>query len=129
MSQSQIEKPATVSKATKLLYLTLIIGAVRSFLDWSHLTKISSTSLTVFTLLFSFAIIWWLIYKIDWGRNWARITFLVLTLFGMPFYILPLLELLVSSPISGILGLAQVALQITALMMLFSRDARPWFRP
>jgi len=71
----------------------------------------------------------WLIVKMDRGRNWARITFLVLFLLGTPLSIQPLIHSLSYSPVSGVLGLAQAALQVVSLVMLFGRAARPWFRP
>ena len=122
----QSQKPASVSSAIKLLYATLAIGALRSVLEWSHQTQAVSSG---FVMLFTFAFLVWLIYKIDRGRNWARITFLVFFILGVPMSVLPLLQSLAYYPVSGVLGLLQVVLQTVALFMVFGRCARPWFRP
>ena len=61
-------------------------------------------------------------------RNWARITFLVLFIIGVPFSILPLLQSLAKTPISGILGIAQAVLQVVALVFLFQGISSEWFR-
>jgi FtsH-binding integral membrane protein len=124
-----LQKPEAVSTAIKLLYATLVIGALRSALEWSHQTQAVSPDFVLFVMIFTFAFIVWLIYKMDRGRNWARITFLVFFILGVPMSVLPLLRSLSYSPVSGVLGLLQVVLQIVALCILFGRSARPWFRP
>ena len=123
------QKPAAVSTAIKLLYTTLVIGALRSALEWSHLTRVASPGFVLFVMLFTFALLVWLIYKVDRGHNWARITCLVFFILGVPMSILHLLQSLSHSPVSGVLGLLQVVLQAVALVMLFGRNTRPWFRP
>ena len=123
------EKPSAVATAIKLSYLALIIGIPRSFLEWSHVTQAASPGFALFVILFTFGLIVCLVHQTDRGRNWARITLLCLTILGVPMSIRPLLHSLAYSPVSGVLGLAQAALQIVALIMLFSRGARRWFRP
>ena len=123
------EKPAIVTTAIKLLYFTLIIGVGRSLLEWPRLTQTTSAGIALFTIVFTLVLMVWLITKMDRGRNWARITFLVLFLLGIPLSMPSQLQSLSYSPISGVLGLAQGALQIVGLVMLFGRAARPWFRP
>ncbi len=112
-----------------MLYATLLIGALRGVLEWSRQTQAASPGFVLFVMLSTFAFFIWLIYKMNQGRNWARITFLILFLIGIPFSVLPLIQSLLNTPISGILGLLQVVLETVALFMLFGRDARPWFRP
>ena len=127
--QSPNPKPVVVTIATRMLYSTLAIGVIRCSLEWSRLTQVTSPVLIFISMTFTLGIMLWLTYKMDNGRNWARITFLVLCILGVPFAVLPLLRSLSNSPISGALGLAQVALQLAALIFLFRRDARLWFRP
>ena len=123
------QKPTSISTAIKLLYATLVIGALRSMLEWSRQTQAASPFFVLFVMLSTLAIIAWLIYKMDRGRNWARITFLIFFILGVPLSVLPLIQSLSYSPISGMLGLLQIVLQTVALFMLFGRNARPWFRP
>ncbi len=86
------QKPAAVSTAIKLLYTTLVIGALRSALEWSHLTRVASPGFVLFVMLFTFALLVWLIDKVNRGRNWARITCLVFFILGVPMSILHLLQ-------------------------------------
>ena len=122
------QKPATVSRAIKLLYSTLAIGFLRSALEWSFYIQIASIAFVVSVSLLTLAIFVWLISKIDKGRNWARITFLVLFLLGVPMSIQPLLQSFAHAPLSGVLGLSQAVIQAVCIFMLFGRSARPWFR-
>jgi hypothetical protein len=123
------EKPTAVSTAIKLLYATLVIGALRSSLEWSRLTQAASAGSVLSVTLLTVTLLVWLIYKMDRGRNWARITFLVFFILGTPLSVAPLVKSLSYSPASGVLGLLQVGLQAVALFMLFGRNARSWFRP
>ena len=122
-------KPAAVSTAIKLLCATLIVGALRSVIEWPHQTQTASPGFVLFVMLFTFALTLWLIYKMDRGRNWARITFLVFFILGVPLSFVPLLQSLSYSRFSGALGLLQVVLQTIAVFKLFGRNAHPWFRP
>lgn len=118
-----VVKPAAVTRATSLLCVSLAIVLFGLFWLWFHEAPIGQT-------IFTFLMMAWIVYKINQGRNWARITFLVIYLLGAVISIS--LFSLVSHSLSLIeIGVffVQAALQITALIMLFSRDARPWFNP
>jgi hypothetical protein len=65
---------------------------------------------------------------IERGRNWARITYLVLYLVGLPFFVLSLLATWRYSLIAAGSGLVQTLLQTVALVLLFLRPSREWFR-
>ena len=82
----------------------------------------------VFITFLVLGIMWLFIHMIGKGRNWARITLLVLFIIGIPFSILPLMNSLSANPISGLLGLGQSVLQIVALVFLFQRPSSDWFR-
>jgi FtsH-binding integral membrane protein len=128
MDQNQASKPEKIRIAIKLLYITLGIGALRSIMEASVNTQIASP---VFVMLITFCVLgimWLLIYKIGKGRNWARITFLVLFVIGVPFSVLPLLRSLAANPISGLLGIGQTVIQIIALVLLFQKPSSNWFR-
>ena len=88
----------------------------------------SSVGFAMFITFVVLAIMWFFIYMIGKGRNWARITFLVLFIIGIPFAIMPLLQSLAANPISGFLGLAQTVIQIVALVFLFQKASTDWFR-
>jgi hypothetical protein len=121
----KIQKPAVVSRATGLLIFDLAIGFITLFWLWFHVTEGQSTGVGTTTLLFMA----FLIYNIGGGHNWARITFLASFILGFLVSILILPRLFSDSPVQGGIFIVHVVLQTIALIMLFSRSARPWFRP
>lgn len=128
MDCNQISRPEKVGAAVKLLYSTLALGILRSILEAStHIPLVSPAFMLLFTV-FALGIMSLLIHNIGKGRNWARISVLGLFLAGVPFSILPLLHSLAENPISGLLGVGQVILQIVALVLLFQKPSSDWFR-
>jgi hypothetical protein len=120
--QLKIEKPVIVTKAIWLLCLSLGILFVSSL--WLAFYNPIASQPGFFTLI----ILAWLTHKTNQGRNWARITFLVLYLFGTLVSI-PALIMTPQTTVNVGVFIIQAALQAITLIMLFSRDARPWFRP
>jgi len=81
----------------------------------------------VVSLVTSGAFFVWLILNIGGGRNWARITYLVLFLVSMPFDVWSLFENFGVSVLLDVLSPIETIIQIVALVLLFGRHARPWF--
>lgn len=121
-------RPEKVGTAVKLLYITLGIGVLRSIMEASMHAQMVSPTFVMFITFFVLGIMWLFIYMIGRGRNWARITFLVLFIIGIPFSVLPLLRSLAVNPISGLLGIGLMVIQIVALVFLFQRASSDWFR-
>lgn len=121
-------RPGSVTKAVQLLYATFALGILRSALEYQALAESFSPGIIVTAWMLGAAIMLSLFYQIGRGRNWARITFLVLFGAGVPFAIAPLLHSISINPLSGIVGIVQTAGQITALVMLFQRSSNSWFR-
>ena len=123
-----LEKPSKVSNAVKLLYAAIAIGIVRSSIETTRIAETNSFGSILFVAIFVFGLIWFFIYMIGKGKNWARISFLVLFIIGVPLSILPMIQSLAHSPFSAILGLAQAVIQIVALVFLFQSDSSAWFK-
>jgi FtsH-binding integral membrane protein len=121
-------RPNKVFNAVTLLWITIAVGVIRSILEFSNLAQMASPSFIIFVQIFTLAILAFFIYMIGKGRNWARITFLVLFITGIPFSILPMIQSFAVSPISGILGIGQTTLQIIALVFLFQKPSSDWFK-
>ena len=128
MDQNRISRPKKVGAAVKLLYITLGIGVLRSIMEASMHAQMASPAFVMFVTFFVLGIMWLFIHMIGKGRNWARITFLVLFIVGIPFSILPLLQSLAAAPISGLLGIGQTVIQVIALVFLFQKPSSDWFR-
>ena len=122
-----MERPDKVTIAINLLWASLAIGIPRCVLEFSNFALQEPVSFIIVVQLFTFSIMGLLIYIIGTGKNWARITFLVLVIVGLPFYISPLLQSLQVNLISGILGIAQFIMQIIAVVFLFYKQSSTWF--
>jgi hypothetical protein len=124
-----MEKPNTFKNAVKLVYFSLIVGLIKATLyEFLTPTKMLSnpTMLTVGVL--TLVIIGFLGYMAGEAKNWARITFLVMFILGS--FMMPsiIMEEFRTVPIIGITTLLQTALQLFALIILFNKESRNWFK-
>jgi hypothetical protein len=121
-------KPAVIDKATFLLWLSLGVGGLKTALDWPHLQAMSrSTTFLVCTMVFTFAVLALLYWNVGQGRNWARITLLVLFIIGVVPALLILRSDFQRSAVIAILGAIQTLFQIYALWLVFTVPGRNWF--
>ena len=136
---NQLAQPQKVNTAVKLLYASLGLGIISSVLFPPGLDEVSSfdsalnDSLFIFfTAGLTFGLIWLLIYMIGKGKNWARITFLVFFIIGIPLSIvtfpLYLLSLSDTPVIDGSLFLVQTGMDLVALVFLFQGESSAWFK-
>ena len=72
----QIIRPSVVNKAVRLLYIALVIGVLRGTMEAVNISK--KSLIGVFIMIAILGLSWFFIYKINCGRNWARIMFLIL---------------------------------------------------
>lgn len=127
-TQAVAQKPQPVGTAVNLLWASLAVGLVKTLIDFSNLSAQASAAFTNFVLIFTFALIGFLTFKISAGKNWARITFLVLFVIGvLPTSFVVLGEFSQSS-ILGALSVAQIGLQGYAIFLLFTQPGSTWFR-
>jgi len=125
---NRTERPKKVQNAVTILYVTLGIGILRAVIEASANAQRAGLTFVIFVTLVVSAVMVFFIVMIGRGKNWARITFLVLFLLGLVPAILPLIRSFNLSPISGVLGFAQIVLQGLALVFLFQRQSSEWFR-
>ena len=120
-------KPQQIKSAVIMLWLSLLIGIPRSLLAIPNQRE--ETLLVFFiVILFTIAFMIFFIQMINNGKNWARITFLILSILGMPLAIYQALDSVSITPISALLGMAQVILQIIAIIFLFAGESAQWFK-
>lgn len=123
-------KPDSVSNALILLWISLGIGVLNSIINFSNSVNLAQgygSGFVIFTILFTLAFMAFFIYMIGKGKNWARITFLVLFIIGIPFSVLPAIVLLVTNPISAMFTAGITILQLIALIFLFQKSSSDWF--
>lgn len=121
-------KPQIIKNAVLMLWISLGLGVVRSAWEVPAQAAQSSVELVVFVMVFTLMLIGFFIWMIDKGRNWARITFLVLFILGVPLSISPLLQSLAYAPISGLIGISQAVLQTMAVVFIFTKESSTWFK-
>lgn len=126
-------RPNKISTAITLLWITIALSILHLILYYLGVIKIDSlnelsSSFILFTNLFSLAFIAFLIYKIGKCRNWARITYLIFFIIGLPMSVPNSLPLWLTNPISGIIGIGGTILSIIALIFLFQKPSSNWFK-
>lgn len=111
-----------------MLWLSLAVGIVISLLDLQHMKSSESMSFTIVVEASVLIIIALLISKVSSGRNWTRITLLVLFVIGFAPAIFSLMKMFTRSLLVSSLGALQLALQGSALYLIFTTPGADCFR-
>jgi hypothetical protein len=133
-NSSLTKRPNSVFYAVILLFITLLVGVVRSFFELSSLGEEVSIAFVIVIQLFVLMILALFFYMIWIGKNWARITLLVFFVIGIIFYVDSVFNVIMNYSvlkvfdIFGFIGFIQIVLQLTALILLFSKSSSLWFR-
>jgi hypothetical protein len=80
-----------------------------------------------------YVIVGWLLYKIRLGRHWARVTYLLLWLFGTAYAFLFWRAYAAAFDgkhfMAAVSTVAKAALDVAGIVLLFVPAANRWFRP
>ena len=117
-------RPAKVSLAVKLLYLSFYLGIIRAILMFNSVSGANSKFFAIVVLGTVLYFSWFLIFKIDKGKNWARVTYAVLFIAGLPFIKLSLFTSFTTNPFPAGVAIAQLLMQIVALILLFQKESK-----
>ncbi len=120
--------PTQIHKATMLLWASLAVGLLIGLIDSNTALKSASIFFVVSGVAIIMLLEIWLIYKIRKGRNWARITCLVLFIFVRVPYVPELLLMFDRSVIVGGLSSAHVIMEVVGLYLVFSKPGSLWFK-
>ncbi|HET9473061.1 MAG TPA: hypothetical protein VFO82_04160 [Steroidobacteraceae bacterium] len=140
-----LERPRIVTRGIGLLWAYLVVSVPSVFLplsppsvedDSDSFMLAMQTGAMVATVLMIavLALLTWFAWK---GRNWARITHLVLVIIGMLSYGLVLLagfwleagqESFSEEWYLNVLYLLQTVLNVAGVWLLFTRSANAWYR-
>jgi hypothetical protein len=123
-------RPGQVAIAVGLLWLTLLIQAGALTFLWRLFRLFPPFMFVVAGVITAiWALTAFLVAMIERGHNWARVTYLVAFLIGLPFSALSILANFDQAPMVGIVAVvAQILLQIAAVVMLFTGPSGAWFR-
>ena len=137
-NNAESSRPSKVSAAVTLLYLSLALGVLPLPIALPPICdehREIPGSVIVFIAIAVVAFFWFLIYKIGKGRNWARITYLVVFGIGVVIELPDVLAGLSGSstaatgaPALALLGIATTILDVIALVLLFQAPSSEWFR-
>jgi len=115
-----------------LLYGTLGLGIISSAIQYptsvERASAFGGAGFVIGVQAFTFIILGLFFYCVGSRRNWARILLLVLTIIGSPFAINSIITSFGINPISGVLGVIQVLMQVVALVLLFLPASNKWYR-
>ena len=121
-------RPRSIVAFECLALLSVFFGAVQDALGWQGLVaKAGSVAMVLAIQIITFAIIILLVLLVS--RRRSRIAKWVLII-SFVIGLVPFVQLLRSGQFTGsaIISIVQAALQGIAIVLLFTRDARPWFR-
>lgn len=124
-------KPQSLTIAVNLLWASLAVGVLKvatTFIIPGLRNPNVSPGFALTILLFVLGVFVLLVWKISIGRNWARITFLILTILGAYPSLRFLSHEFAMSPMYGAASLVQIGLQLCAIVLLFVKPASDWFR-
>jgi hypothetical protein len=127
-SDHTVERPSQVSRAAALYLAALVLGVINSAYLWHYPTSLGTAGFVVSVPVVTLAVMTWIVIEIWQGRNWARITYLVLTLLGLPLYVPNLLKFFAVSGVTGSINTLQFILELVALGLLFIGPGAAWLR-
>ncbi|SJZ55558.1 hypothetical protein SAMN02745119_00948 [Trichlorobacter thiogenes] len=123
-----LDRPKKVTFAVIMLYVSLAAGMLRGAFIGFGLPKNGSVVMA-WVLFFAAAYFSWLIiFKIQKGKNWARIVCLVIFSAKLPFFRPTFLSSFNTQPIATTIVIVQVVMQIVALVFLYQRKSTEWYR-
>jgi len=121
------QRPREITLATRLLWVTLLLGVLNSMLQWSHLREVGSVGFILTVQGGTLFVMVWLVIQISRGRNWARILFLLLFVAGIALEPRVVLASLTISPVGGAIALVQILMQLVSFYLLFVSPGRAWY--
>lgn len=127
-STAPVERPREVTRAVKLLSAAFAIGGIRAVFDLAQKVSGARYFLAILLLVAFLGICFFFVSKIAAGRNWARITFLVLLLIGLPLAVPGYIGELRTSLLYGSLSMIIAILQLIGTCLLFTKQSNLWFR-
>ena len=127
-SAAVVERPKEVTRAVQLISASFAIGGIRAVFDLAQKVSGARYFLTILLLVAFLGICFFFVSKIAAGRNWARITFLVLLLIGLPLAVPGYIGELRTSLLYGSLSMIMAILQVIGTYLLFTKQSNLWFR-
>jgi hypothetical protein len=125
-----------VLRATMLIWISFGLGVIGFVMEMFGIvdSQVPVLISLAIGLAIAFLITWWVTAKLKRGRNWMRILITVLMILGVAgpllfwdFYKTAIVAQYADQPIKGVFDLAQYALSIVAVVLLYTARSRAWF--
>ena len=130
-SEQPVERPPSMTLAIRLLWASVVLAIVGLFTAPRQVPGVAGFVVIVITGLLVFGILAWLIVKMAAARNWARITYTVLSglgYLGLVFTWDMQVAQFKASPLSGVISLVNFAVGVFVLYLLYTKASSVWFR-
>jgi drug/metabolite transporter (DMT)-like permease len=122
-----MERPSEIIWFERMIFGTLILGVLQSWLAWPMLVKMASPSFIFTTQMFTFAVIGGLTLLISRRRNnVAKWIAIVMLLLGTPIAVWQAVTGQMQG--SALISIVQGAGQLFAYALLFTPASRAWFK-
>lgn len=128
--------PTTVRLASMLLFAAFSLGFLMQCIRMYHRYHLASTAggFPLLAIIFAGVGLMFLLLvaamakALIAGRNWARIVFLVFVLFRLLTSVPHIAVEFRTVPMFGAIGSARSAMELLAVILLFSASSAAWFR-
>jgi hypothetical protein len=123
-------RPREVVLAVQLAVGGYLLGLAVVVMTWDYYSRLQSPSALIWNQALTLIILVWLYSKLYAGRNWARVTLLVLSLFGALFvFNRTFVNIITAAPmLAKINMIISLGLNATVLWLLFISPGREWFK-
>lgn len=124
---SAIEKPSHIKTSAILIAVSLALGLPKIAIDYDYLLSLAAVQNIVIMLTFAASVTLFFAYKINQGRNWARIVFSVFFILGTVPAVFTLPAEADRSMLLATLTALQVLLQAGTVTLIYLPSSNNWF--
>jgi hypothetical protein len=121
------DRPPKVALAVKLYYFVVGMGILRVMITIFRHAEVRSPYFLISMKVLIYLGSLYLIYQLGKGKNWARISLVVIFMICIPLVILPFFASLSHNPADSVLGILQTILYIIGLALVFHKNSSHWF--
>ena len=124
-----LARPTTVSASLNVIWGSIVLGIVGLIVKWAT-GQFPTAPAVLIVLVASVTMgpLVWLNIKMAARRNWARMTYIVLGIIGIPFVIFGSHQVVHENMFGKALFVVQWVLAFTACALLLSPSASRWFK-
>jgi hypothetical protein len=122
-----MERPREVVWAIQLIFASLVLGLIAVPFR-PEIIKNQLIGFMIISVIFSLLFTSFLLIMIFHGKNWARLLFIIPLFIGLPFAFPTIIKVLQNSPVTSVIALIKICLQIMAAVLLLQKPSRDWFK-